>query len=249
MSKSEDQLAIDPEFKSVDEGAETDVVDQDDTFGSEGSSYRFSRRLSVLSDPLGVESSAVGALRNHLDQQHLRAGRRSLAICSVGPHADRALVACNLAIASAQAGAATVLVDANFREPGVGSCLVPPESAAGLGDYLDGSITDPSEILRTEVVPNLTVIHAGKIPADPQSALAGERFELLLTNLMRNFAFTVVDCPASSLSADARRIASILRYALIVVKQDVTYVDDVKQLIEELRSDRVSIIGTYLNVD
>ena len=50
------------------------------------------------------------------------------------------------------------------------------------------------------------------------------------------------------MSADARRIASVMRYALIVVKRDVTYVDDVKRLIQELNSDRVSVVGTFLNV-
>ena len=219
-----------------------------DAFDGEPGGYRFSRRIAVLSDPAGVESSAVGALRNHLSQQHLGLGRRSLAICSVGTDVNRSLVSANLAIAAAQAGASTVLVDANLREPELETYFQPPSDQPGLGDYLSGSVADPGAIIRAEVLPNLSLIHAGTLPTDPQALLSNRRFEDLITGLMRSFDFTIVDCPAARHSSDARRVASVLRYALIVVKRDVTYVSDVKRLIDDLSSDRVTIVGTFLNV-
>lgn len=211
--------------------------------------YRFSRKLTVLSDPRGVQSSAVGALRNHLSQQHLGLGRRSLAICSVGNDVDRSLVSANLAIAAAQAGASTILIDANLREPEIERYFTPPNEQPGLGDYLSGKVDHPAAIIRPEVLSNLSIIHAGSIPGDPQTLLAGRRLENLVTDLMRSFDFTIVDCPPARHSSDARRIASVMRYALIVVKRDVTYVGDVKRLTEDLSSDRVNVVGTFLNVD
>ena len=232
----------------ADDGSEP-LYSEDDAIGpDEGGQYRFSRKLSVLSEPAGVRSSAVGALRNHLSQQHLRLGRRALAICSVGNNVNRTEVSANLAIASAQSGAATVLLDTNFREPELDNFFIPPGPQLGLSEYLRGDVSDPAAILRTSVVDNLTVVHAGAAFDDPQALLAGDRFEVLVANLMRNFDFVLADCPAASMSADARRIASVMRYALIVVKRDVTYVDDVKRLIQELNSDRVSVVGTFLNV-
>ena len=217
-------------------------------FSGETDGYRFSRRIAVLSDPAGVESSAVGALRNHLSQQHLGLGRRSLAICSVGNDVNRSLVGANLAIAAAQAGASTVLIDTNLREPELETYFQPPSDQPGLSDYLSGKVDDPGAIIRSEVLPNLSLIHAGTPPSDPQALLSGRRFEDLITGLMRSFDFTIVDCPAARHSSDARRVASVMRYALIVVKRDVTYVSDVKRLIEDLNADRVTIVGTFLNV-
>lgn len=234
------------------DGAE--VLDTDDqavdldAFDGDPGGYRFSRRIAVLSDPAGVESSAVGALRNHLSQQHLGLGRRSLAICSVGTDVNRSLVSANLAIAAAQAGASTVLVDTNLREPELETYFQPPGQQPGLGDYLSGAIDDPGAIIRAEVLPNLSLVHSGMRPADPQALLSGRRFDDLITGLMRSFDFTIVDCPAARHSSDARRVASVLRYALIVVKRDVTYVSDVKRLIDDLSADRVTIVGTFLNV-
>ena len=230
----------------------TDVGEIDHADGEvivdDPTAYRFSRKLSVLSDPLGVQSSAVGALRNHLSQQHLGLGRRSLAICSVGDDVNRTLVSANLAIAASQAGASTMLIDANLRQPELETYFTPPDHQAGLGDFLAGTTDSPSDIIRSEVLPNLSLIHAGSLPADPQALLSGRRFDDLITGLMRSYDFTIVDCPSARNSSDARRVASVMRYALIVVKRDVTYINDLKRLIDDLTSDRVTVIGTFLNV-
>lgn len=239
------ELVRDDDAEFLDAGSTSIELDSFD--GAPGG-YRFSRRIAVLSDPAGVESSAVGALRNHLSQQHLGLGRRSLAICSVDSDVNRSLVSANLAIAAAQAGASTVLVDTNLRDPELETYFQPPGDQPGLGDYLSGTVEDPRAIIRAEVLPNLSLIHAGTLPADPQALLSGRRFDELITGLMRSFDFTIVDCPAARHSSDARRVASVLRYALIVVKRDVTYVSDVKRLIDDFSSDRVTIVGTFLNV-
>lgn len=221
-----------------------------DHFAVEGgdAQVRFSRRLKVLSDPAGVESSAVGALRNHLSQQHLGLGRRSLAICSVSDDADRSQVSASLAIAAAQSGASTVLVDADLRQPALGKFFTPATARPGLADYLEGATDNPADIVTAEVLPNLSLVYAGATPTDPQALLAKRRFDDLITGLMRAYDFTIVDCPSARHSSDARRVASVMRYALIVVKRDVTYVSDIEKLIEELTSDRVSVVGTFLNV-
>lgn len=219
-----------------------------DTFNRDDGAYRFSRKLEVLSDPSGVQSSAVGALRNHLAQQHLGMGRRSLAICSVSDDVNRTLVSSSLAVAAAQSGASTVLVDANLREPSLETFFTPRVSQPGLADYLSGEVADPAAVIAGEVLPNLALVHSGSLPADPQALLAGRRFEDFIAGLMRNFDFTIVDCPSARYSSDARRIASVMRYALIVAKRDVTYVSDLKRLVDELTSDRVTVVGTFLNV-
>lgn len=218
------------------------------SFEGEPSRYRFSRKLEVLSNPTGVQSSAVGALRNHLSQQHLGLGRRSLAICSVSDDVGRPLVSASLAIAAAQSGASTVLVDANLREPQLDSFLTPPSSQPGLSDYLSGAVADPSAIISNGVLPNLAMVYAGTPPENPQQLLAGRQFEDFAAGLMRSFDFTIVDCPSARNSSDVRRLASVIRYALIVVKRDVTFISDVKRLIDDLSADRVAVVGTFMNV-
>ena len=227
-----------------------EIIDGDGHHMTEDRSgpYRFSRKLEILSDPTGTQSSAMGALRNHLTQQHLGLGRRSLAICSVSADVDRTLVSASLAIAAAQSGASTVLVDANMRESHLGDYLSLREDRLGLSDFLSGAVSDPMAVISNEILPNFSLVNAGSVTDDPQALLAGRRFEDFISGLMRSFDFTIVDCPAARHSSDARRIASVVRYAMIVTKRDVTYVSDVKRLVDELTGDRVSVLGTFLNV-
>ena len=250
MNDIQDRVAVNVDGDTmVDEAIDAEPGRADGfEFDGGASSYRFSRKLEVLSDPAGPQSSSVGALRNHLNLQHLGLGRRSLAICSVSSDVNRTLVSSSLAIAAAQAGASTVLVDANLREPALEKFFHPRQNQAGLSDYLAGKVSDPADIIVSEVLPQLALVHAGAPTADPQSLLANRRFDDFISGLMRNFDFTIVDCPPSRHSSDARRIASVVRYALIVAKRDVTYVSDLKRFVDELSSDRVSVVGTFLNV-
>ncbi|MGJ3628672.1 hypothetical protein AB5I41_20365 [Sphingomonas sp. MMS24-JH45] len=39
----------------------------------------------------------------------------------------------------------------------------------------------------------------------------------------------------------------MMRHAMIVTQRDRTYVRDVRTLVDELRADRVRVVGTYLN--
>ena len=234
-------------------GSEPDVVEDGDmevaSTSADGQPFRVSRVLKVLSDPTGVQSSAVGALRNHLTQQHLSLGRRSLAICSVSNDVNRSYVSASLAIAAAQSGASTVLIDANLREPELETYFRSDMEKPGLSELLSGQVDSMQSVVSSDILPNLSLVHAGKPPTDPQSLLSGKRFEEFIAAMMRSYDFTIVDCPSARHSSDARRISSVVRYALIVTKQDVTYVADVKNLISELNADRVNVVGTFLNVD
>lgn len=216
---------------------------------SDRNHFRFSRSLTPLSEPNGVRSASLGALRNHIAEQHLRGGKRSLAVTGPGEGVGCTLLATNLAIAAAQSGISTLLVDANLRGSGIEEFIVPGEDVPGLSDYLSGRVQDPGKIIQSEVLPNLSVIYSGKESRNPQVLLSGDSFKELMDECVRNYALTIVDTPPANSSSDVRRIASVLRYALIVVRRDVSFVADVRTLIEELQSDKVRVVGTFLNVD
>jgi len=96
-----------------------------------GESVVVSPSLVTLSDPLGPAAEAIRALRTHIQSQHLQEGRRGLAICGVSAGHGCTFVASNLAVALSQIGVATLLIDANLREPGVDKLLPAPAPWAG----------------------------------------------------------------------------------------------------------------------
>lgn len=207
----------------------------------------FSTKIFPLSKPDGVESETIAALRNYLMGQHLRDGRRSLAICGPTGGVGSSFISVNLAVAMAQAGVNTLLIDANLRDPDLESYITPPSPPTGLCDYLRGG-DDALPNVHAQVLPKLSLLYAGGTSQHAQEMLATARFKRLLDESIRTFDLTIVDCPPAAHYSDARQIASLLRHALVVARRDHSLAADIRTLVNELQSDRVKVVGTFLNV-
>ena len=206
---------------------------------------RVSRSLVTVVDPTSPAAEAVGALRSHLLAQHLRDGRRALAVCAATHGVGCTWLAVNTAAAMARSGVRTLLIDANLRAPGVGA-LLDTGPRPGLRDVLAGTATAREAIAR-DVLPGLSVVQAGGGGGNAQELLASERFKELIDDALREYDLTIADTPPSSESADARRVASTLRHALIVVRRNESFVSDTERLAAELAADRATVVGSFLN--
>jgi capsular exopolysaccharide synthesis family protein len=201
----------------------------------------------MVNDPQSVEAEAIRALRTRLVAQHLREGRRSLAICSAAPESGCTYVALNLAVAMAQAGIRTALVDANLRDPMIADLCGLPLSMAGLSDYLASDSVGMAEIVDTDLMPNLAVIGGGEVSDNPQELLSGVRFRGLVDQLLREYDLTIFDTAPAKLCSDGLRVATMAGFSLIVSRKHKTYVEDMKTLSKQLRADRSVVVGSILN--
>jgi len=208
--------------------------------------YGFSEKLVLLSESGSVGAESIATLMSHLHSRHVQDYRRALAFCGATKGVGCSFLSANVAVAMAMAGVRTVLVDANLRDPEIDEYIRPSVEKGGLLQCLTGAFQPVDEVLHTEVIPNLSVLYAGGRSRE-SGHLASARFADLLTGLMRDHDLTIVDTPPASQSADALRVANLLRYALVVVRKNRSYVNDVRKLVADLRMNRVEVLGTYLN--
>lgn len=206
----------------------------------------FAQSVVQLTEPDGVAGESVAALRNYLINQHIRDGRRALAVCAAKPDTGCTFVSMNLAVAMAQAGLNTLLIDGNLRAPGLTEIATPLHDVPGLRHYLEKP-HEESPYVVGEAIPNLSILYAGGAAANAQELLSSARLKALFDDSVRTFDFTIVDCPPAAQYSDARRIASLLRHAVVVARRDHSLAHDLKALIGELKSDRVNVVGTVLN--
>ncbi|MFM9828589.1 MAG: CpsD/CapB family tyrosine-protein kinase [Sphingomonas sp.] len=206
-----------------------------------------SSALHMLSDPTGAQAESIRVLRTYLVAQHLSDGRRSLAVCGTAPGDGSSYIASNLAVAIAQTGIRTLLIDGNMRDPGIDRVCIPSRPLEGLAQCLANSERLAQELIVESGVPNLSVLYAGGQTPEAQELLGGPAFKAFMSSCIRDYELTIIDTPAANLCADSRRIASVIRYALVVSRRNHSYVKDVRTLIAELQGDRVSVIGSYLN--
>jgi protein-tyrosine kinase len=209
--------------------------------------YRLSRQLIELSNPGSARAESIGALRTHMLAQHIRDRRRALAICAPSIDVGATYVAANLAVALSRSGLKVLLIDANLRDPGLEQYFQPASVRPGLVQLLDDDPVPLGDVINESVLPNLSLIYAGGAVANAQELLASGNLKALIDICTRDYDLTLVDTAPSNTCADARRVAALVRYAMIVVRRNVSFVSDAKLLVEELQADRVTVIGTYLN--
>lgn len=205
--------------------------------------------LVTLSAPLSPGAEAIRALRSHVLTQHIQAGRRGLAICAPGQDVGCTFVAVNLSVALAQVGLKTLLIDANLRSPTVHKLIPPRGNGEGLAECLASHDNLVGDFIEADVFPNLSLLHAGHVSTGSHELLAREWFADVVNQCLRDYDVTIVDTPPANTSADARRIGSILGYALVVARRNKSLVADVKTLVEQLIDDHTAVIGTVMNAD
>jgi protein-tyrosine kinase len=189
---------------------------------------------------------SVRALRTHIMARHVSAGHRALAICSTTRGAGCTFVATNLAVALSQIGVNTLLIDADLRKPGVARAFGRQPGKADLQAALSTPVNF-SDCIERNIMPNLSVMLSAGSARNAQELLGSMRFERLMDFCLREFESTIVDTPPANIYSDARRISTVVGYSLIVARRNRTHIDDIKTLVEHLRGDHATVIGSVLN--
>jgi protein-tyrosine kinase len=214
----------------------------------EHASYALSSNLVTMGDERASEAEAVRTIRTHIVARHIKDGRRGLAVCAPAEGAGCTFTATNLAVALAQVGISTLLIDGDMRRPAVEEFIRPQREMPGLMQCIaDDATVSPSSCIHNEVLPNLSIMYSGGRTHNAQELLAGDPFKRLIEGCLRDYEFTIVDTPPTNQCADARRIGTIIGYTLIVARARVTLTSEVAMLAGKLQEDGVRVVGTVLN--
>ena len=200
--------------------------------------------LVCACDPLGEDAQSFRELRSELLMGVLdRSTPRAVAVLSPQVGDGRSYVAANLAVAFAQLGGRTLLVDADMRTPRLHT-LFGTDDSVGLSLLLCGGVR---EIVQQAPVPSLFLLGAGPIPPNPVELLLRPTFPKLLREWLARFDFVVVDTPAASYGPDARVIAAAAGAALAVARPQVTRIADLQRLLTSIEKGPAALAGVVMN--
>ena len=211
-----------------------------------GLRYIFSPDLVTLTEDRQGEAEAVRTIRTHVIARHLNDGRRGLAVCSAKPGVGCTFAAANLAVAMSQVGISTLLIDANLRQPGLARFIRPDEASEVKREAPELGVS-PMANVHNEVLPNLSLLYADGLAGIGEELLGGSGFRHLIDRCLRDFEFTIIDTPPTVDSSDALRVASIIGYALVVARINVSHIKDLEILARDLQEDGARVIGSVLN--
>lgn len=203
--------------------------------------------LVVISDPGSVRAESFRMLRTSIIAQHIKNGRRGLAVVATADGHGCSYVAANLAVSLSQVGFKILLVDANMRSPRQDQIFGVDPNAPGLSSFLTLQVARPERVVNANVVPGLALITAGPPTNRPQELLSGNRFRDGVNTLLREYDLVLFDTPAANTNADALNVGGAAGYALIVGRTNSSYYKDVNTLTNQLAASRCAVVGGVLN--
>lgn len=206
-----------------------------------------SAELVTLNAPFTPQAEAFRGLRAQIVMRTAVEGqaRHALAVISPARGDGRTYIAANLAVALAQLGGRTLLVDADLRG-GRMHTLFGLKASSGLSRILVGR-TGESVLQQLPGVPNLYVMTAGAPPPNPQELLERPAFALLMREMASKFDHVVIDTPAAALGSDAVVTAARCGSALLVAREQHSRIDALQALQGHLVGSSAKIAGVVTN--
>ena len=126
----------------------------------------------------------------------------------------------NIATVIANGGKKVALLGVDLRKPKIFNDFK-LKNDVGISNYLIGQVS-VNEILQQTFIENLSIIPSGAVPPNPSELLLGDRFEILLNELKKDFEFIILDTPPVGLVADAFQIMHLTDASLFMVRQNYT---------------------------
>lgn len=206
-----------------------------------------SPELVALNQPFGSQAEAFRGIRSQLMMRVFNEGptRRALAVVSPENGEGKTFFAANLAVALAQLGGRTLLVDADMRTPRQ-HALFGIDNSAGLSSILSGR-TEARVIQPVPGVASLFVLPVGVTPPNPLELVERPAFALLVRELLVKFDHVVVDTPAASYGSDSAVIAARCGAALLVARKDATRVGSLQEMLATLAESPAKVAGLIYN--
>ncbi len=189
--------------------------------------------------------SHIRALRAQLLFRWLSdAQRKVLAITSPNPGEGRSWLTANLAVAIAQIGYRTLLIDADLRKP-LQHRLFGVE-----GRGLSAALADPTTAITVRPIHKdlrLFLLPAGAVPPNPEELLTRPLFGEALEQLVRDYDVVLLDTPPAMPTSDAQLIAARAGNALILARSNHTRKASMVSVLSSLKQARVNVIGSVVN--
>jgi non-specific protein-tyrosine kinase len=203
-------------------------------------------RLATLMRPRSPAAEAYRALRTNVAFASVDKPLRSILVTSSVPREGKTTTAANLAIALAQSGQRTLLLDADLRKPGIHRLFDLPNTY-GLTTLLRFDDTKVASLVHQTEVVGLRVLTSGPLPPNPAEILGSQRMRNVLARLAIEADIVIIDSPPLQAATDAAVLSSIVDGTILVINASRTRRGDVRHGRDALAKVNARVLGVVLN--
>ena len=199
-----------------------------------------------------IISEAFVGIVGHLELGLMERYPMVVAVTSALPGEGKSLVASNLASAFRQLGKKTLLVDLDLRRPTQhGLHGINPERGFLTWAHAGaptGSLPDLAPLLGIRrLVDGTDLLTAGGVEEQPSQFFVSDAMQHLVDTLRSNYDVVILDTPPAGVFQDALMIARHATARLLVARENVAPVVQVKQVIDDFAKAGLTFKGVVLN--
>lgn len=224
-------------------------------FGNRKDTYR--EKLITLHAPNSTPAESYRALRTHLLYGNEDEPPDRLIVTSPNISEGKSVTSANLAVALAQAGLNTVIIDADLRRPRVHEAFG-LDNRVGLSSIFSQplqegrlyTLSQLNSIMQPTELPGLKVITSGPIPANPAELLGLSHLRRLCQSLKEEAEVDMIlfDTPPVLAVIDSITLASNVGAGVVlVVHAGHTKRAQIQRVLEETQQIGVKLLGVVLN--
>jgi len=207
---------------------------------------------AVRKAPYSVISESYRQCRTNLKLSGSAESLKTLLVSSGMVGDGKTSLAVNLATTFVATDKKVLLIDANFRKPGLKS-LFPKVETDDLADHFDFGLSSvlthqcaSGEAIRSSGIEGLGIIDCGPLPANPAELLSSPRMEELLREQRNVYDYIIVDGPPVLLVSDAKVLAGQVDATILVFNAAATSRGAAQRTIRELMEVNARIVGCVL---
>jgi len=213
--------------------------------GKKGEVEDIGKRLITHNKPRSPISESYRSLRTNLQFASVDGEIKTVIITSPAPREGKTLTASNLAIAQAQAGRKTLLIDTDLRKPMIHN-LFNLEKRDGISRVLTGELKLDAAIKKTDIE-NLYVVTSGPIPPNPSELLGSKRMKDILNELKERFDTIVLDSPPMIAVTDPIVLGQEVDGMVLVVRSGRTSMEIAEKSKNNAEYAKIKLLGCVLN--
>ena len=202
--------------------------------------------LVTIRNPGSAAAEAYRTLRTNLMFSSVDQPVSTLLVTSPARAEEKSSVLANLAVAFAQGGHSTILVDSDLRRPAQ-HVIWGANNERGLTTMMleDSALADPP-LIQTGI-DGLQLLPSGPLPPTPADILGGQRMGEVIGLLRARASYVLFDGPPVLAVTDAALLGSQLDGVLLVIRAGHTRREHAARAREALERVHVRIVGAVLD--
>jgi tyrosine-protein kinase Etk/Wzc len=205
---------------------------------------------------------AYHTLRTNLKLSIMKEPGKTLAFTSAGIGEGKTLTSSNFALAAAQSGIKTLLLEADLRRPSL-HWLFGLNRGPGFTDCIIGTrkwqdvVKTTTDLLMSDIgtekilaipgIENLSIITSGPMVNNPIDILNSPLTSQMLSEMKNTYELIILDCPPALLFADALIVGSHVDGAIIVYQVGKMARNALKRTKDQLVNVKTPLLGVVLN--